>query len=182
MNHQPFETWLLSDEELTPENERALDEHLETCDHCQEINNAWLGVVDLFAEMPDMAPAPGFVDRFQIRLTTERQVDLAMRHRWQSVIMLILIGNVIAALVFLLGSQFLTTFETPTQLVLSWVYRLASTLTFVKGFQNLFLTLFRTITSIVPAGFWAILGIGLAGSGAIWAITMKSLSVLPRRT
>ena len=46
MNHQPFETWLLTDEELRPENERALDEHLETCGHCQEIKDALLGTLE----------------------------------------------------------------------------------------------------------------------------------------
>jgi len=182
MNHQPFENWLLSEETLPVENAHLLGEHLETCTHCQELQDAWMSIATLFTAVPDMEPVPGFVDRWQIRLETDRQVDLLGRHRWQSVIMLILIGNVITGLVFLLSTQFLTTFETPTQLVLSWVYRLAAMLTFVNGLQNLFSTLFRTFTNIVPAGFWAILGAGLVGSGAIWVITMKSLSVLPRRT
>lgn len=182
MNHQPFETWLLSEETLSPENTGALDAHLETCGHCRALKDSWAGVLDLFTDVPDLDPPSDFVSRWQERLVSEHQMDLSIRHRWQSMIMLILLGNIIAALVFLLGTQFLTTFETPTQVILSFVYRLATFVMVANGFQNLATTLIRTFTSIVPAGIWAILGLGLVGSGAIWIISMKSLSVLPRRT
>jgi hypothetical protein len=182
MNHQPFENWLLSDEDLSPLDTGALDEHLLTCEHCREIKGAWMGVLDLFQEIPDIEPAPGFVNRWQERLEIDRQIELSVRHRWQSIIMLVLIGNVIAALVVLLGTQFFTTFDSPLAFVLSGIYRFASTMAFINVIQNIFLTLFNTVTSIVPAGIWALLGVGLVGSGAIWVISMTSLSVLPRRT
>ena len=182
MNHQPFENWLLSDENLSPEDAGFLDEHLQSCEHCREIQDAWTGVLDLFQEVPDLEPAPGFVNRWQERLEIDSQIELSVRHRWQSIIMLILVGNVIAALVVLLGTQFLTTFDSPLAFILTGIYRFASTMTFINVIQNIFLTLFRTITSIVPAGIWALLGVGLVGSGAIWVISMTSLSMLPRRT
>lgn len=181
MNHQPFENWLLSEDILSPENMSALQDHLETCDHCRELQSAWTGVLDLFQDVPDIEPAPGFVNRWQARLEVERQIELSIRHRWQSIIMLILTGNVIVGLVVLLGTQFLTTFDTPLELVFSGVYRLASIVTFINMVQNIFITLYRTITSIVPVGLWAVLGLGLVGSSAIWMISLKSLSVLPRR-
>ena len=182
MNHQPFENWILSEETLSPENAGALQDHLETCNQCRELQAVWVEVVDLFQGVPDVEPVPGFVNRWQERLAVERQVELSIRHRWQSIIMLILIGNVIAGLVVLLGSQFLTTFDTPLSLVLSGVYRLASMVTFINVVQNVFATLFRTIISVVPVGLWAVLGIGLVGAVAIWIISLTSLSVLPRRT
>jgi hypothetical protein len=181
MNHQPFENWLLSEDTLSPENADALRDHLEICDQCRELNTAWNGVVDLFQVVPDVNPPPGFVARWQERLNVESQIELSIRHRWQSIIMLILIGNVITALVILLGSQVLSTFESPIELVLSGVYRLASMVTWLNAVQNIFITLFRTLTSVVPVGLWAVLGIGLVGSGAIWIISLSSLSVLPRR-
>lgn len=182
MNHQPFENWLLSEEELSPEDVNALDAHLETCDQCRKLGEAWSGVLDLFQEVPEVEPAPSFISRWQERLEIEHKIELAMRHRWQSMIMLILIGNVITGLVFLLATQFFTTFETPLSLFMSGIYRLTSIVTFISAVQNIFFTLYRTITSVVPAGIWAILGIGLVGSGAIWVISMTSLAVLPRRT
>jgi hypothetical protein len=182
MNHQPFENWLLSEEPLSPENENALEAHLEVCNTCRELNDAWLEVVDLFQDVPDVEPMPGFVSRWQDRLAVERQMELTVRNRWQSIIVLILIGNVIAGLVFLLSTQFLTTFDTPVSLFLTGVYRLASLVSFVNAFQNIFATLFRAITSVVPVWVWAVLGAGLVGSCATWIISITSLSVLPRRS
>lgn len=181
MNHQPFENWLLSEDSLSPENASTLRDHLESCDHCRELQAAWTGVVGLFQDVPDFEPAPGFVNRWQARLEVERQVELSVRHRWQSIIMLILIGNVIVGLVVLLGTQFLTTFDKPLELVFSGIYRLASIVTYINAAQNVFITLYKTITSVVPAGLWALMGLGLVGSGAIWIISLKSLSVLPWR-
>ena len=181
MNHQPFENWLLSEEPLPPDDTLALEEHLEICQHCQNLQGAWSGVVDLFQDVPDMEPAPGFMVRWQDRLTIEKQVEISVRYRWQSMIMLILIANVIAGLVVLLGTQFMTTFDSPLSLLLSGVYRLASFVAMINAVQNFALTLFRTITSVVPAGIWAVLGIGLVGSVATWIISITSLAVLPRR-
>ncbi len=182
MNHQPFETWLLSDETLSPENASALEVHLQTCTHCQQLQDGWLGVVDIFDDAPDVEPAPGFVNRWQAGLEADRQVELVARYRWQSWIMLILIANVVAGLIFLLGTQFLTTFESPAQFVLFWVYRLASTLTFATTAQNIFVTLLRTLTSIVPAGFWVALAAGMGASSVVWIVSITSLAAIPRRT
>jgi predicted anti-sigma-YlaC factor YlaD len=181
MDHQPFENWILSEEPLSPENTGELETHLEKCDHCRELQNAWSGVIDLFQEVPEVEPLPGFVNRWQERLAVEKHIELFVRQRWQSMIMLILLGNVIAGLVFFLGTEFLTNYDTPLSLVMSGVYRFVSLVTTISAIQNIFLTLFRTITSVVPAGIWAILGMGLIGSGAIWIISIKTLSVLPRR-
>ena len=182
MNHQPFENWLLSEETLSPEEVSALEEHIESCQHCREIQDAWVGILDLFQEVPAVEPAQGFVNRWQDRLAIDQQVETSVKHRWQSMIMLILIVHAIAGLVFLLGTQFLTTFNSPLSLLLSGVYRLASFVAMFNAVQNFFLTLFRTITSVVPAGIWAFLGIGLVGSVATWIISISSLAVLPRRT
>jgi hypothetical protein len=181
MNHQPFETWLFTEDTLTPEDADALSVHLESCEYCRELQAALTGVFNLFEDFPQMEPDPGFMDRWEVRLSEERQVNTQMRHRWQSVIMLILIANVIAGLAFLLGTQFFATVQTPADLIMPWIYRFTSALTFVNGVQNLAVTLFRTFTSIVPVGLWAVLGAGLLASGAVWIISMKTLSVLPRR-
>jgi len=182
MNHQPFENWLLSEDPLPPENKRELDAHLQTCDQCRDLQEACFGVATLFQDVLELEPAPGFVERWSDRLAIEKRLDQSVRHRWQSIIMLILIVNVIGGLVFLLGSQFLTTFDTPMALLLSGIYRLTSMVTIVNTVQNIFITLFRTIISVVPAGLWAILGVGLIGSGAIWFISITSLYELPRRS
>jgi len=181
MNHQPFEQWLLSEDPLTPEEKQAFDSHVNSCQYCRELLVAWHGVTDLFQEVSDIEPAAGFTSRWIERLEREKRIDQAVRHRWQSVIMLILFANVITGLVILLGTQFLTTFDTPLSLVMSGLYRLISVISFVNAIQNISITLFRSIFSVVPLGIWAILGFGLLGSIATWVVSLKSLSVLPWR-
>jgi predicted anti-sigma-YlaC factor YlaD len=181
MNHQPFENWLLSDEPLSQDNADELDTHLEHCENCRELKNSWSDVVDLFQDVPDVEPLPGFAVRWQERLSFEHQIEKIVRHRWQSIIVLILIGNVIAGLVFLLSTQLFSTFETPLSLLLTGVYRLASFVTFFNAIQNIFFTLLRTATSVVPVGLWVVIGVGLVGSCAIWIISLTSLNVLRRR-
>ena len=182
MNHQPFENWLLSDEPLSPDDNRDLEEHLEICQHCQDLQEAWSGVLDLFQDVPELEPTPGFVNRFQDYLMMEKQMETSVRYRWQSMIMLTLIINAVAGLVVLLGTQFLTIFDSPISLLLSGIYRLASFVALINVVQNFALTLYHAITSIVPTGIWVVLALGLVGSVATWIISITSLAVLPRRT
>ncbi len=181
MNHQPFEKWLLSEDPLSPEEKQSLDFHLSTCEQCQELQDSWYGVKDLFLEVPDIEPATGFTNRWLERLKAEKQLSQVGRNRWQSVIMLILFANVITGLVILLATQFLTTFETPLSLVMSGIYRLMTTMALINSIQNISITILRTIFSVVPVGFWALLGLGLIGSVVTWIISITSLSALPRR-
>jgi hypothetical protein len=182
MNHQPFEDWLFYEESLTPEENNELKHHLENCDHCRKLQDSWLGVVNLFNDVPEVGPTPNFVSKWQERLIFERQMDMVVRNRWQSMIMLILIGNVLAGLVFLLSTQFFTSFDISVSLILTGINRLVSILTFFNAAQNLFLTLVRTISSIVPPALWAILGFGLLGACVIWFVSIASLTVIKRRT
>lgn len=181
MNHQPFEEWLLSEDPLSTEDKESLELHLKTCKQCSELLSAWHGVKSLFVEAPVVEPKPGFVDRWTNRLEVEKQVDRVVRHRWQSVIMLILFANVITGLVILLGTQFFTSIESPISLVLSGISRLVSTVALLNAIQNVSGLLLRTILNIVPVGVWALIGLGLIGSIVTWIISITSLSMLPRR-
>ena len=68
MNHRPFETWLLNEQPLTPEEKRDLQVHLQDCPHCTA-----LAEVNLELHSVKMAaPADGFTARFQKRLAEQR--------------------------------------------------------------------------------------------------------------
>lgn len=40
MNHEPYEDWLLSGEELTADQQQSLDEHLAACPECAGLSTA----------------------------------------------------------------------------------------------------------------------------------------------
>jgi len=181
MKHQPFENWLLFDEALTPDQTQSLDEHLQVCEHCQELNRSWSGVVSLFQEGPDLEPASGFADRWQARLKQERHGVQASRHRWQSWITLILIANGVSLLGVMLGMTFFNTFDSLTELLLVWVYRLTSLFTVINIFQNLLAIMVRTIPGLLPPSGWAILAAIVSTGSLLWILSIARLARMPGR-
>jgi anti-sigma factor RsiW len=71
MNHQPFEEWLLADEDLTPAEKKALNQHLNDCPDCPKLARAWQEVHTEIRRAPQATPAPGFTARFAERLERE---------------------------------------------------------------------------------------------------------------
>lgn len=181
MKHQPFETWLLNNDPLTPEQAQSLDEHLNSCESCQLLKTAWIGVENLFQDVPEIPPVAGFTNRWQARLKQENQAHLASRHRWQSWIVLILITNAVSVLAVLLGMQFFNTFDSLTELLLVWVYRLTSLLSVVNLFQNFLAIMIRTVPGLLSPGGWAILASVVSAGSVIWVLSMAKLARIPRR-
>ena len=181
MKHQPFENWLLFDENLTPDEAQSLEQHLQECGHCLKLQQSLHGIATLFKESPEIEPAPGFTDRWRQTLNQESLGVLAARHRWQSWITLILIANGVSLLGVLLGMTFFNSFDSLTELLLVWVYRLTSLLTVINIFQNLLAIIVRTVPGLLSPGGWAILaGIVSAGS-LIWILSMARLARMPGR-
>ncbi len=176
MNHQPFETWLLSEEPLSPEQASELAEHLAGCQHCQQVQAAWLSVAQLFSAVPPLDPAPGFVQRWQERLAVDRALSREMRQRWQSWILLIGIANAAAFILVLMGLQFYSTYDSLMEYLLSLVYRGAATLTLITGVQNLFATLLRTIPGIVPLSWWIVLIVLLCVGSLAWVVALTKIT------
>ena len=182
MNHQPFENWLLSEEPLPEDDEIALRDHLVNCDQCTELEDAWLDVANLFVDIPDVEPAPGFVNRWQATLETDQAAAKAVRQRWQSWILLVLIANGAALALIMMGVQLFRTYDFVTDWVLSWVYKVAAALVLANGFQNAFVTLFRTVPQLIPTGWWVGIAITLCVTTLLWIVSMTKLTSLPRRT
>lgn len=181
MKHQPFDTWLLVNDPLTSEQSQALDEHLKDCEHCQQLQVAWFSVESLFQDAVNIEPIPGFSTRWQTRMNTERQLELASRHRWQSWITLILIANAVSLLAVLLGMQFFTTFDSLTELLLVGVYRLTSLLTVFSIFQNFLAIMIRTVPGLLSPGGWAVLATVVSAASVVWVLSMAKLAGTPRR-
>ena len=181
MKHQHFENWLLFDDPLPPDQARALDEHLQVCEQCRELQQSLNGVVNLFQDVPDLDPVPGFADRWQKRLKQEHQGVVATRHRWQSWITLILIANGVSLLGVLLGMTFFNSFDSLTELLLVWVYRLTSLLTVINVFQNLLAIMIRTIPGLLSPSGWAILAAIVSTGSLLWVLSMARLARMPGR-
>ncbi len=73
MSHQPYETWIFSDEPLLEGQKSELKAHLADCDSCAELNAAWRQVEKTFMQAPTVDPVSGFTNRWHTRLSIHRQ-------------------------------------------------------------------------------------------------------------
>lgn len=97
MSHQPFETWLLDENPLSPEQENALEHHLEGCAQCRRIQTGWQAAQVSLNKPPLATPAPGFSQRFYASLA-ERRAHKAHQLQIRWLVMTLTLGLVFTAL------------------------------------------------------------------------------------
>lgn len=84
MNHQPFESWLLNDQPLTPIEKRDLDAHIRICKYCAALAETGIEL----RSMRTISPKPGFADRFKKRLAAGKIAD-RRRMIWSPIVFLL---------------------------------------------------------------------------------------------
>jgi|GEM_PF-414779 len=158
MDHRSYESWLLEDEHLTPEQDRELRQHLRNCAQCAALAHA----NRTLRAAPMSVPAKGFTVRFQARLAAERK---AQRIRSTAGLSLILVVGVSVALVLApLYETYLS--STPTQLAAIWITNLmlaGSALRAIGPSGNLL----AAATVLVPPYVWALSFALFAGVAAL---------------
>jgi predicted anti-sigma-YlaC factor YlaD len=155
MNHQPFETWVLSGETLDADQHRQLEQHLGSCAHCRQLSAAWQSLLPMIYAVEPVAPTPGFTRRWQARLERE-QVFVQRRQSW-----LIFSLSLGAATAFLLVLTLLVAFSysTPLDWILGFVANLASLVTFTNAMQQVFAVLANLVPSVWLVSFAAVLAV-----------------------
>jgi anti-sigma factor RsiW len=173
MNHQPFEDWLLSDEPLPPEQARALQDHLQDCETCPPLSEAWQAVRIELETAPQAAPAPGFSQRWQAHLE-EKRLQERRRRIWLAG------GAGLVGLVclVLLAGPLLESFS-PTEILVRLVYGLS--LLVVKASQvGVFLgSTFSGVLVVIPITFWVLIATSISALGLFWAFTMWKI-IIPK--
>ncbi len=121
MNHQPFRGWLLSEDELSVEQSRLLQEHLRDCQACRQINSAWQELEAVIERTAQLEPLPGFVDRWQIRLV-EHQAHQQRLRGWYTIGATSL---VVVSLLVVVFTQVWSLIQNPDAFLAAWVNQLA---------------------------------------------------------
>ncbi len=174
MDHQPFESWLLQEEPLILEDQYTLKNHLDQCESCRQLSQAYKKVARQFHQPLMVGPAKGFSSRWQKRLEVER----ARTHRKQSLGLLAF--SLVAAFFLMLGLVFylLPVFQAPKLYILSFIYQF---FTFTQVFDILKI-LYSAIYSSYTAGLsfsplWIVFLVGLALVLAVlWLISFRKLT------
>lgn len=63
--HEPYATWILEDEDLTPEQQAALEDHLAQCATCRQLDLGWQAARQGLGHYPEVSPRPGYLARWQ---------------------------------------------------------------------------------------------------------------------
>jgi len=174
MNHLPFETWLLNEQPLAPEQQRDLNLHLRECEHCTA-----LAEVNLALHSVKMAePAPGFTARFQKRLEMKRALE--RRNRLAGGLVLVFGG---LGLTLLLAGPWLASFiGSPAAWIAAVVNFLLSLLTMAQAISDIGSILLRVLPGFIPPVAWLVIISAVSGFGLLWAVSIWRLTRFSARS
>lgn len=174
--HLPFEEWLLSERPLSAYQEQALNEHLETCDACQDLKQSWGNVSNLFRAAPLVTPKVGFTARWAERQAAER-VQKQRRQAW------IIFGIVMVnALVFLglLTSQIVAMVTSPSQWLLVKMYFVTRYLAVAGLVDAIFDAMRQSAIAFPLIGLFFLVGLASFFS-VLWLVAYHQLTSQTRR-
>jgi Putative zinc-finger len=181
MNHRLYEDWLFaytdpSDDTLTPQEAAELRAHLQTCQDCQKLAEAWREVEVQFHRSVEMEPEAGFTQRWHMR----QQAELRRLHSRQNLVVLVFAAGGAA---LLLGSLLVLVgpwLRTPSLLVWGGLYQLITLFSYANSVGEAVGSVLRTTGSLVPLLGW-IFFIGLICEMAVlWIVSYRMLTN-PRR-
>jgi anti-sigma factor RsiW len=176
MNHQPFEEWLLSEDDLAPEEDQALQEHLQTCGKCVSLNTAWLEVRREFETAPQVSPAPGFMDRWEARLAEERA-----RQQRKQVLWVLGITSLIALTSFaIIIAQNWNELPTPIEILANLANLFAALVTGVQDLNLMIRVIFQAFPPLLVVGVWIATTMTLVVWIAIWFLTVWKIPSIKR--
>ncbi len=104
MSHQPYETWIFSEDPLSLDQQDQLQGHIKQCKQCQNFYNAINHVDTLFADSTLIKPAQGFTQRWHGRLEQQRQQAFQKR-MWLVSAGFLGTAGIIAGILLLLNIQ-----------------------------------------------------------------------------
>jgi len=172
MDHRPFEDWLLDNPPLTTDQKYQLNTHLRTCSSC-----AALAEVNLALKSVNVAaPAAGFTDRFQVRLAARKQA-LRRRNFWGFALLTL---SVLGVFVWVSLPVIKDLFQTPVNLVASWISSLASFWASLQAIFRAGMVLFKVVPGFVPAYIWAVILFAAGGWSLVWVVSLMKFTKYPQ--
>ncbi len=172
MDHQPFEDWLLDNQILNADEQRQLSSHLQVCSTCSA-----LAEVNLALRSVKMAePAPGFTDRFQVRLAARRKTQ-----RRRNFLGFLLLGlSVLIGLTWIAWPVITGMLHSPVDMVTAWFTTLLSLYAVVQALAHTGFVLFDVLPDFIPTYVWTVLLFAGCGWSLIWVLSLIKFSKFPQ--
>lgn len=168
MSHQPFEDWILSDDDLSDSQRESLAAHVAECSGCARLSTSRSAVERILAQAEVAAPAPGFGARFAWRLEARRRRS-ARRQGWMAFGLAAAGAGVVAAP---LGLRLSGTWSSPASMfVMLWIrlYDAWVGLQVAGGFLRV---AWRSLPEFVPPAWGLGFVAACLGLGVVWMATL----------
>jgi hypothetical protein len=167
MSHQPYETWLYDQADLSIEQAAALRAHLQECEQCRGLQKAWKTLDGKIQAAPMVSPQPGFSQRWRASLAERRarQQVLQVRRLFIGFIVAALITLLLMVVVFFLTASpvnlLVVVFEGVTKLIIQ-----------TSQLQRVIIPWLKTVPPIIPIAGWVILSSSLSLLSLLWIYSL----------
>jgi len=173
MKHQPFESWILMQDELDTTQQVELEQHLVECEQCRVLSDSWLAFEGQLAEAEILQPADGFTKRWQMRFG-EQQLG---RHKKQTSILFGLLSAG-AAIVFLpLVLQIILLMLSPEDLLFELVRDVNDWFGWVGFVGGMASTIVESLVETIPPLAWLAFILIISLLSSIWLISVHQLNL-----
>ncbi len=167
MEHQPFETWILTDTPLSSEQDSLLQAHLQTCGGCRTLRQRWQAAQAGVRTAPLAVPRPGFSARFLASLAERR----AQQHRLQ-VRRAFLAAGTGAAVLMVALCVYLLWNASPADWVVSIIMSGLRLFTGLNYLDHAVRSWMQFIPLPIPLAIWILLSTGFAVLVFGWLFTL----------
>jgi hypothetical protein len=167
MSHQPYETWLLDEAELSSDQAQALQDHLQECEQCRELQKTWKNLDVTIQSSPMVSPQPGFSRRWRASLAERRARQQVLQVRR------LFIGLIVAALITLLLLAvviFLTT--SPVNLLVAVFEGVTNLIIRGNQFQRIIVPWLKSVPLIIPIAGWVAFSSALSLLSLVWIFSL----------
>jgi predicted anti-sigma-YlaC factor YlaD len=170
MSHQPFETWLLDENNHTQEQEAALQAHLAICAECRQIHTGWQEARLSLKSARMAKPASGFSQRFSASLAQRRAVQ-AHRRQIRNLILGLSLGLVATAVLL---TAVIFTFSSPTEILVSGVEVIMMG---VNRWNQVIHVLSAAMMQPIFLVVWILATCGVSVLACVWLFSLWRISV-----
>jgi hypothetical protein len=168
MSHQPYESWLISDDPMTPDQHASLLEHLQFCDSCQRLKDDWVQVERVLITKPIKKPIAGFTKRWQTRLANLQKEEQAYLDRKSSIIFLSLTASLTVLTVTFMLIYSLSAYESSAQILVGGISFLTGVYTFFSLSQQLLETFIQVFSALIPPVWWFVFAVAGGLLSLVW--------------
>ena len=174
MEHQPFERWIFEAETLSDEQANALRVHLQECERCRAIAEAWKVVEQEINLAPMVSPAPGFTQRWKARLVERRRT--AEQRQFVALGVSILFGIVVVAGLLLMRG--ITLYQSSNVDLLTWLGEIVKIVEHLNLVRQIWGAVFSSMLSAIPIVYRVGIPTLLAGLSTLWFLSMARLGMI----